>query len=48
MMELAVKYINKHKPKFAIVCGDLVNAYPKKEKLKKRAEEVKVFKKYMG
>ena len=28
MMDLAVDHVNRLKPRFVIVCGDLVNAFP--------------------
>eukprot|EP00040_Diaphanoeca_grandis_P020677 m.109965 g.109965 ORF g.109965 m.109965 type:complete len:321 (-) comp28001_c0_seq2:33-995(-) len=48
-MTLAISEINRLKPGFAIVCGDLVNAYPdtgdrKEEDAIKRKDEIKEFK----
>ena len=46
----AVERINKIKPKFVVVCGDLVNALPNGPQPKPEAQEAQVqdFKKVMG
>jgi serine/threonine-protein phosphatase CPPED1 len=42
MMKAAIAHINRLRPRFVIVCGDLVNAYPAGPTSKLQAQQVHV------